>query len=252
MHGTMASSFVCGNAARAGLLAAIFARHGFTCGMSSIEGPKGFGNVFGNPACAAAVTDGLGVRYELMALSFKPYPCGIAVHPVIDAARDILAQGTLHPGEIARCEVTVNPIAVTLTGRMHPASALETQVSIPHWLAATLVRGRAGLEEASDACVGDPEVAALRGKVTLRGDPAVPATGAALRLETTDGRVREAALAHCRGSVERPMSDDDLAEKFRRQAVPVLGADGAECVFDLCRSIETMEDVGSIARACAR
>jgi 2-methylcitrate dehydratase PrpD len=252
MHGTMASSFVCGNAARAGLLATTFAKHGFTSGLCSIEGPKGFGNVFGNPACNAAVTDGLGSRYELLSLSYKPYPCGIAIHPVIDAARDILAQGPLRAEEIASCEVTVHPVAVTLTGRMHPASALETQVSIPHWLAATLVRGRAELDEATDECVRDPVVVALRGKVALKGDASMPPTGAAVRIVMIDGRVREAALAHCRGSMERPMTDDDLQEKFSRQAVPVIGRDDASRAADMCWAIEAMEDLGAIARICAR
>jgi 2-methylcitrate dehydratase PrpD len=252
MHGTMASSFVCGNAARAGLLAATFAKHGFTSGLCGIEGPKGYGNVFGNPACNSAVTDGLGSRHELLSLSYKPYPCGIAIHPVIDAARDILAQGPLCAEEIVSCEVTVHPVAVTLTGRMHPGSALGTQVSIPHWLAATLVRGRAGLDEATDECVRDPAVVALRGKVTLNGDVSMPPTGASVRIVMADGHVREAALAHCRGSVERPMTDDDLEEKFSGQAVPVIGGEDAARVAAMCWSIEAMQDVGAIARICAR
>lgn len=252
MHGTMASSFVCGNAARAGVLAAIFARHGFTSGPCSIEGPKGLGNVFGSPASIAAVTDGLGERHELLAVSYKPYPCGIAIHPVIDAALRLIAEGPVLPEAIAGCEVTVHPVAVALTGRMHPASALETQVSIPHWLAATLARSRAGLGEATDACAHDPVVAVLRGKVILRGDPGMPPTGAAVKIVMADGTVREAAVAHCRGSAGQPMTDDELEDKFFGQAVVVIGRKDARRVAEMCRSIEAIEDAGAIARACAR
>lgn len=252
MHGTMASSFVCGNAARSGLFAATLAKHGFTSGPCSIEGPKGYGNVFGDPACTRAVSDGIGSRYELLSLSYKPYPCGVAIHPVIDAARDILDQGALRTDKIAACEVTVHPIGLTLTARAHPASALETQISIPHWLAATLLHGAAGIAEATDECAHDPAVAALRAKVKLRGDESMPPTGAAVRIVMADGRVHEAALQHCRGSAERPMTDADLEEKFTGQAVPVIGREDACRVIEMCRAVEAMEDVGVMARVCAR
>ena len=252
MHGTMASSFVCGNAARSGLLAATFAKHGFTSGMCSIEGPKGYGNVFGNPACTSMVSEGLGSRYELLSLTYKPYPCGVAIHPVIDAARQILDQGPLHPDEISTCEISVHPIGLILTARLHPTSALEAQVSIPHWIAATLLHGTAGLSEATEECVHDPAIAALRARVKLRGDERIPPTGAAIRIVMADGRILETSLEHCRGSVERPMSEGDLEEKFVGQAMPIIGPKNVSRVIEMCRAVEAMEDVGAIARVCAR
>jgi 2-methylcitrate dehydratase PrpD len=252
MHGTMASSLVCGNAARAGLVAATLAKHGFTSGLCSIEGPKGLGNVFGSPANPSAVTAGLGNTYELLSISYKPYPCGIAVHPAIDAAREILAASRPKPEAIAACEVTLHPVGLTLTGRPHPQSALEAQVSVPHWVAATLVHGTAGLAEATDACVRDPAVVALREKVTMRADENMAPTAAAIAVTLTNGRLLQASVEHCRGSSERPLTDEDLSGKFIGQAVPALGRDGAERLLELCWSVETSDDVAAIARASAR
>jgi 2-methylcitrate dehydratase PrpD len=252
MHGTMASSFVCGNAARAGMVAATLAKHGFTSGLRSIEGPKGFGNVFGNPPHLGAVTEGLGETYELLSISYKPYPCGIAVHPAIDVAREVFAEGCSKPEAIADCVVTLHPVGLNLTGRPHPQSALEAQVSVPHWVAATLVHGTAGLAQATDACVRDPAVVALREKVTMKADEKMAPTAAAITVVMTDGRVFQAALNHCRGSSERPLTDEDLNEKFIGQAAAVLGCDEAERLLHMCWSVEASTDVGAIARACMR
>ena len=39
-----------------------------------------------------AALDGLGKQWELLDLAYKPYPCGVVIHPVIDACLDITAQ----------------------------------------------------------------------------------------------------------------------------------------------------------------
>ena len=39
----------------------------------------------GDDAIVSEVTEGLGERWELLQNTFKPYPCGIVMHAVIDA-----------------------------------------------------------------------------------------------------------------------------------------------------------------------
>jgi 2-methylcitrate dehydratase PrpD len=89
-HGTMASSFVPANASRAGLFSAFLAEKGFTSGTRGIEGTKGFANVFGVPANLNALIDGLGSDFELLLNLSKPYPCGVLIHPAIDACLEIV------------------------------------------------------------------------------------------------------------------------------------------------------------------
>jgi 2-methylcitrate dehydratase PrpD len=251
MHGTMCSSFVPGNASRAGLFAALLADRGFTTGPRSLEGPKGLGNVFGAPAYPDAVLDGLGVDYEILFNTYKPYPCGIAIHPAIDACLEIIERHRPNPETIASIDVTLHPVGAQLTGKTDPTSSLEAQVSVPHWTAATFIHGAAGIPEGADECVRDPIVIALRERVTVTGNANTAPSEARMVVTTTEGSIFGSHVAHCRGSHERPLTDAELDQKFLVQAGPVLGDRNATELLARCWDIESARDMRPIIAASA-
>jgi 2-methylcitrate dehydratase PrpD len=85
MHAAMTSAMVPAHAGQCGLRAALMAQAGFTCGDNSLENPNGFLSLFAETANPGALTDKLGQHYEIMANTYKPWPCGIVIHPVVDA-----------------------------------------------------------------------------------------------------------------------------------------------------------------------
>jgi 2-methylcitrate dehydratase PrpD len=78
-----------------------------------------------------------------------------------------------------------------------------------------LLFGRAGLTEFSEEIVYDPKVAALRARTKARLDADSPRGAATATVRTIDGRLLEATVLHARGSTERPLSDQEIAEKAR-------------------------------------
>jgi 2-methylcitrate dehydratase PrpD len=76
MAGTMTKSFIHGRAAQNGLLAALLAQQGFTAAETSLEGPHGFAHVLAPTHDLAMVTAGLGMDYEILRNSYKPFACG--------------------------------------------------------------------------------------------------------------------------------------------------------------------------------
>src|SRR5688500_351313 len=87
--GTMAKSVSVGNAPRNGLFAALLAERGYTASPQTIEGPRGFAYVLGHDPDLSKITAGLGSVWESARNTYKPYPCGIVLHPVIDALLDL-------------------------------------------------------------------------------------------------------------------------------------------------------------------
>src|SRR5579872_7204093 len=249
MHGTMCSSFVPGNASRSGLFAALLAARGFTTAARSLEGPKGLGNVFGAPANPEIVLEKLGIDYEILFNTYKPYPCGIAIHPAIDAAIEIIERHRPDPAAIARIETVLNPVGATLTGRASPSNSLEAQVSVPHWAAATFVRGAAGIPESEDNCVRDPNVLSLRDRVAVIGDPGVAPSECRMTVSLANGSVLRSHILHCRGSHQRPLTDPELSQKFLAQAAPVLGESSE--LLARCWDVEAMPDVRPLFAASA-
>jgi 2-methylcitrate dehydratase PrpD len=63
------------------------------------------------------------------------------------------------------------------------------------------------------------------------------------------GRVVEKHVEHALGSLEHPMSDRDLEDKFRGLADGILTSDRAQRVIDLCWRLEELEDAGELVHA---
>jgi 2-methylcitrate dehydratase PrpD len=91
-----------------------------------------------------------------------------------------------------------------------------------------LCRGRAGLAEFSDEAATAPEVARLRGLITLEPDPAIARDAALLRVRLRSGDPLEVRVEHTRGSAARPLTDDELLAKVRALVCPVLGEAAAD------------------------
>jgi 2-methylcitrate dehydratase PrpD len=246
-HATMCTGFVPAHAARCGFQATLLAAHGFTCSEQILEGPKGFAAVFAEEANLAAATDGLGETWETLANAYKPYPCGIVIHPVIDACLHIVNETSLDPAEIALICLGVHPLCLTLCDRPAPQGGQDAQVSLQHWTAAALVRGAAGVPEGTDECVRDPDVVSLRQRIEATPDDSVGRDGAVVRIEFKDGSTLSKRVEHCIGSLNRPMTDSELEAKFMTQAVTVLPEDRARALIDHCWRLEGLNDVAEIA-----
>ncbi|MGH6622850.1 MAG: MmgE/PrpD family protein, partial [Burkholderiaceae bacterium] len=150
--GTMTKPFHPGGAARAGLMSALLARHGFTASPRAIEAPRGFAQVVSTKTDWSEITDELGERFEISFNTYKPFACGIVIHPSIDACVQLRARG-VRPEQVERIELRVHSLVLELTGKKEPVDGLQGKFSVYHGCAAGLVFGRAGEDEFSDAIV---------------------------------------------------------------------------------------------------
>jgi 2-methylcitrate dehydratase PrpD len=66
------------------------------------------------------------------------------------------------------------------------------------------------------------------------------------------GAVHTAQVDYPKGSIENPMTDDELRVKFDSLAIPVVGATRAAKIADTVMRIERSYDVGGVMRLTAR
>ena len=251
MHAAMTSAMVPGHAAQCGLRAALLAQSGFTCGENFLESPNGFLSLFADTANADALLAELGQHYEVMANNYKPWPCGIVLHAMVDACLGLRREHAIDPAAIARIDLGLHPTAITLANRRHPKDDLEAIVSMQQWAAAVLAKGICGVEVNSTRTIGDPVIAALREKVHAAADPALAPDAAHVTLTTTAGAKLRAKVDHCLGSATRPMSDRDLEDKFRGLCDGVIDTAGADRLIDACWRLDELPDVAAIAKLAA-
>ena len=248
--GTMSKPLHPGAAARAGLMAALMAQQGFTASPRALEAPRGLVQVVSTRCDWAEATDELGERFEIAFNTYKPYACGIVIHPSIDACAQLRAQG-IAAAQVERIELKVHSLVLELTGKKEPADGLAAKFSVYHGCAAGLLFGRAGEHEFSDAIVTRDDVVALRRKVVATADASIAEESADVTAVLTDGRRVHVFIEHAIGSMQRPLSDAALDGKFRDLADPVLGAARTGALIEACRGVAGAADVrGLAALAC--
>ncbi len=243
--GTASKSASVGNSARNGLWSALLAEQGFDGPAEPINGVQGFYNAMGVPPDISLVTKGLGDTWEIMMTTYKPYPCGFVINPVLDCVLDWRRENP--DASVGRVVVRGNPLLGQRTDRPDISSGRESQVSVQHAVATALVTGKAGLDQFSDACVGDPQVAALRRKVEVVRDPAFSTIAAAVEITTADGRTHAVSQKAARGSETNPMSDAGLEEKLRTAAAGWNSRHDIAPLIDAIWALEKSQDVSQLS-----
>ena len=248
MFGSMCKPLHVGLAARNGLQAALLAQQDFTSATQPIEGRRGFANVLATERDLSRISDRLGGTWELEANSYKPFACGVVVHPVIDGCLQLRAEHDLSAESIAAIELKVHPLVLELTGKKAPRTGLEGKFSVYHSAAVAIIDGAAGPAQYSDARVADAKVVALRDRVYATIGQALSEDAAHVSIRLADGRVLERFVAHALGSVGNPVSDRDLEAKFRGLCAPILTEDAAAAIIAACWRLDASAECGALAR----
>jgi aconitate decarboxylase len=269
MFGSHTKSFHPGRAAQSGLMAAVLAQGGYTSSEQALEAKRGWANVVGvtKPGLAedidkwlgmnvAATGHGVGLfnagvgRWEILRNSFKPFPCGIVIHPIIDACVQIhneMENQGLDVKNIKSVHATVHPLVLELTGKRKPKDGLEGKFSVFHGAAIGLLYGKGTPSEYKDHVVQDSEVISIRDKVNAVADKSLGADETIVVATLDDGKTIEKHVKHAVGSLEVPMDDEMLQRKFMDQCSSVLG-DKVQAASEACWSIGTAKDVADVAR----
>jgi 2-methylcitrate dehydratase PrpD len=250
-RGTMCKSFHAGRAASNGLLAALLAQQGFDSSEEIVEGKRGFARIYSNVAKPELVLDQLGERWEIARNGYKPYACGVVLHPILDVMVALGEQRAPAPDAIARVEARVHPIAVRITGLGDPKTGLQSKFSIYHAAAVAYLDRCAGIAQFSDARAAAADVVALRDKIAVTTDENFRKDQAQAILMTTSGERIETDVAHASGTVDNPMSDRAIENKFLANAAPVVGDDRARQIAAMAWRLETLADVRELIALCA-
>ncbi|HEU5177548.1 MAG TPA: MmgE/PrpD family protein, partial [Burkholderiales bacterium] len=208
--GSMARVLNAGFAARNGLAAARLAADGFEGPARPLEGLRGFLSVFGGANDQRRLTDRLGEHWELTQVAYKPYPCGVVLHALVDACLE--QREKIRDSE--SIVVALNPLAVERTDRPEPRNALEARLSAHHAVAVAALRGRAGLAEFADTAAVDPQLQAFRRRVRVVPEGRLDKMAALV----TAGKTVISAPA------SKPLDDARLEAKLRELAGPRANA----------------------------
>jgi 2-methylcitrate dehydratase PrpD len=252
-YGAMVKRMHAGRAAQSGLYAALLASEGFTGIPDVFEAPYGgFCTTFSRSQDRfdrAALSTGLGERYETMRVSLKFYACVGSNHTTLDALTDIRKRHPFTATEIDRIVVHASQVTVDHAGWPYrPEGLTAAQLNLPFCVATLVLTGDAFVDQFTPDCINDRARIELSRRVQVVHDPAITARGAAQRHQVhvevhfRDGSVEHETRDAPRGSEQNFASDAQIIEKFCKLTHATMSGQQQNALIEAVLRLEQLPD----------
>jgi 2-methylcitrate dehydratase PrpD len=242
-------SFQSGVPARNAVVAVELAARGYIGAADTLDGPSNVFDAFSSRRNFPALTENLGSYFEIEHTGYKFYSCCRDIHSPLDALFDLSRQHGLSAAAI-------ETITVWLPETMVPIidNNVLTTHNLQHVVACGLIDGKVARQQVSAERRAAREVQQLAARVKLFGDAELESRypehwGAKVKIRTKDGREFEAARTDPRGTDAVPVTDAEIASKFRDMATTVLSAEQAEQIIEAVNHLETLPSVAALVAA---
>jgi 2-methylcitrate dehydratase PrpD len=249
----------CGWAAHSAVSAAQLVRYGFTGPPTVLDGRFGFFEAWLHGRYdPAAVTAGLGERWAVPDIFFKPYPANHFTHAGIDAALALRRRGVRVDDVVSLklgvAEPTVRTIGEPIDVKRAPQTGYMAQFSGPYTLVAALLGGGGlgvGLDDFTDELARDPRRRELMTRVEVVADERCTKIfphqfPAVLRAKVHSGQVLVEEVLANRGGPQRPLSFAELGTKFADNAGRQLAPDIVARVRDDVLRLDRLDGVTTL------
>jgi 2-methylcitrate dehydratase PrpD len=252
-YGAMVKRMHAGRAAQSGLYAALLAGEGFTGITDVFEAPYGgFCTTFSRSQerfDLAALSAGLGERYETMRVSLKFYACVGSNHTTLDALTDIRKRHPFTAADIDRIVVSASQVTVDHAGWLYrPEGLTAAQLNLPFCAATMILAGDAFVDQFAPDCVNDRARIELSRKVHVVHDPAITALGGAHRHQVRvevyfrDGSVEHERRDAPRGSEQNFASESQIIDKFRKLTRAAMAEQQQDALIGAVLRLEQLPD----------
>jgi 2-methylcitrate dehydratase PrpD len=238
---------------KAFVFAGMNARNGVTAAMVVHAGFNGLDDIFSGVdnyflayapnAHPEELVSQLGERYEIARTNIKKWTVGSPIQAPLDCMYNILKKHPINPADVKSIVVReANSEAKVVDNREMPDICLQ------HMIAVMLLDKTASFRAAHDKPrMKDPAVLAVRAKVQLVPDAELekmePARQAIVEITLNDGTVLSDHVKDVRGTVDNPMTREEVIQKCRDLVEPVLGKDNCTTLIDKIMGIEKVQDI---------
>lgn len=257
--GTMTKPFHPGRSAESGVVAAEFAKLGWTATPIVLEAGRGFFEAAGGGYDPAAIDGKLGNPWTFASpgVSIKPHPSGSLTHPGMGVMLDLIRKHDIRPAQVVKVKVGTNRHMPNALIHHRPKNELQAKFSMEFCMAILLLERKAGLAEFTDEVVNRPDVQKMIGRVEFGVHPEAEAAGyekmtTIIDIELADGRKIGGRADFGKGSPANPISDEELAGKFRECAAwGGLPKASVGKVVEMAFGLEKLKSIRELTRLLA-
>lgn len=244
--GSLSKPMHAGQAAAAGIRAALLAEQGFTAIDDALE--TGFYPVYaGVDELDPGKFPALGAEWAILeeGVDIKKYPSCYATHTTISAASQLATAHEIEPADIERVHVDINPLMQELLVHDDPTTEAQAKFSVPYATAAAIVFDYIGIASFEPDAIQNPDLQRVRERVTYTLNPDLPADyrEATVTIDTVDGDAFSVTVDEPPATHENPLSDDDLRAKFMECATRTIPEPKAERAYEALDSLRGVDDL---------
>ena len=261
--GTMTKAVQVGHASQNGVLAALMAMHGCTAHQNVLGDSLGFGHTFYTDEYATdKITAEFASPYSIIypGMAVKIYPCCGLTHCPLDIALDLVATHDIQPDKIERVVVFTEELVPTVLIHHEPTTGYQGKYSLEYAVAAAIFDRKIGFDTFTDDEVNRPQLQAFLGKIRceIRPDSYWEPTRlhpwnhcAEITIRLKDGTEVTGSEPCARGYPDRPLSEEDIVNKYRHFASPVLTANTVAALGDKVLNLEEQSNVADVIHLAA-
>lgn len=189
------------------------------------------------------LADGLGERYEIMHTNIKKFAVGSPAQAAVQAILELVEEEPIDPQQVTGIRIVLpHDLCRVVDDRSMP------DINCQYLVAGTLVdRAFTFAMAHDDERMTDPTIMALRGCTELVADPEKAGVRTAdVTVTLRDGGTRQRYVGAVRGTVDDPMSDDEVTAKAVDLMEPILGSGATAELMDRLWTLETCGDISEI------
>lgn len=245
LQGAKAKPINPGKAAMSGLLSSVLAQKGAQGPIAILEGEDGFLKAVSDDIKDELLSRDLGHQFEIGSVYNKFHAACRHSHPSIDAGLEARRSGQIDPKRIRKICIATYPVAVRLSGIVHPTTPSAARFSIPFSVALALTKKDASADKYSEENVKDEDIQSLSAKVQLsvssKWENLYPGKrGATVTIVDAADEVWSAEVELAKGEPETPASSQEIYDKFCTNATLLLSDRDAQILGDIIMDLENL------------
>ncbi len=257
--GDYTKSFNPGKSAFNGILSALMVKAGGTAPPNMIENPKGYTGAYSKEPNLQKLTRGLDggpMVWEILNNMLKPFPSLAASHPPMDVILRLVNENDLKPENIVKIFNKTYNTVVSHFSNYDPINVMAARLSVPYCMAVCAAKRDGGLNAFHMETVKDPVVQDMLKKVEIVADPELhklypekfPTN---IEITTKDGKVYKGEMYYAKGSAKNPFSNEEINEKFRGLALPMMDKKKVDTIVQMAENLEDVKNVAEFGRLFA-
>ena len=256
---SMSKRLLGGWPAHNGVMACLLGQKGFSGPWSILEGRFGYCQVFARDraACVEELTKNLGKSFQILEREVKPYAAWGGSHLCIDAVLQLKTQFDITPEQIEKVNVACSSRLFDNRQFRRPQSIMAGQMSLPFITAMAFFYDMRDPTIWTEDILRNEDVLQLIDRMECHVDEGIDkhARAAAshgdvkLTVRLKSGVERQVTVKHSKGTVENPVSADEIHSKFQVLANHVLTQTQSRFIAETIDGLEQLRDIRELSQA---